>query len=75
LATRAAGLSWPLVAAGSLLTGIGFTMSLLIAGQAYAPAMLNEAKIAILAGSGISAFAGLLTLGVLANRRHVACQN
>jgi NhaA family Na+:H+ antiporter len=37
LATRAPGLSWPLLAAGGFLTGIGFTMSLFIAGLAYAP--------------------------------------
>ena len=66
LATRTAGLSWPLLAAGSLLTGIGFTMSLFIAGQAYAPAMLDAAKIGILAGSVVSASAGLLMLSILA---------
>ena len=68
LATRTAGLTWPLLAGGSLLTGIGFTMSLFIAGQAYAPAMLNPAKIGILAGSVISASAGLLILNILARR-------
>ena len=72
LATRTTGLSWPLLAAGSLLTGIGFTMSLFIAGQAYAPAMLNAAKIGILAGSVISASAGLLMLGVLVRKKSVA---
>lgn len=72
LATRTAGLNWPLLAAGSLLTGIGFTMSLFIAGQAYAPAMLNAAKIGILAGSAISAAIGLLMLGVLAYKKSVA---
>ncbi len=69
LATRTAGLRWPLLAAGSLLTGIGFTMSLFIAGQAYAPAMLNAAKIGILAGSVVSASAGLLMLSILAYRK------
>ena len=62
LATRAFGLSWPLLAAGCLLTGIGFTMSLFIAGLAYAPAILDAAKIGILAGSAVSAAAGLLIL-------------
>jgi NhaA family Na+:H+ antiporter len=62
LATRALRLSWPLLAAGSLLTGIGFTMSLFIAGLAYDPAILNAAKIGILAGSAVSAAAGLLML-------------
>jgi len=72
LATRTAGLSWPLLAAGSLLTGIGFTMSLFIAGQAYAPAMFNAAKIGILAGSVIAASAGLLMLSILAHKRPAA---
>ena len=62
LATRALRLSWPLLAAGCLLTGIGFTMSLFIAGVAYDPAMLSAAKIGILAGSTVSAVAGLLML-------------
>lgn len=69
LATRTAGLIWPLLFAGSLLTGIGFTMSLFIAGQAYAPEMLNAAKIGILAGSVIAASAGLLMLSILAHKR------
>jgi len=72
LATRTAGLSWPLLAAGSLLTGIGFTMSLFIAGQAYAPAMLTAAKIGILAASVVSASAGILMLSVLAYRKSAA---
>jgi hypothetical protein len=62
IATRAVGLSWPLLVAGSLLTGIGFTMSLFIANLAYAPAMLNAAKIGVLTASAISAVAGLLIL-------------
>jgi NhaA family Na+:H+ antiporter len=71
-ATRAFGLSWPLLAAGGFLTGIGFTMSLFIAGLAYAPAMLNAAKIGILAGSAVSAAAGLLMLMWLASRKRTA---
>jgi Na+:H+ antiporter, NhaA family len=69
LATRALGLSWPLLAAGGLLTGIGFTMSLFIAGLAYAPAMLNAAKIGLLAGSAVSAAAGILMLAWLTTRK------
>jgi NhaA family Na+:H+ antiporter len=72
LATRTFGLSWPLLAAGGFLTGIGFTMSLFIAGLAYAPAMLNAAKIGILAGSAVSAAAGLLMLMRLAPRTKAA---
>ncbi len=69
IATRAVGLSWPLLAAGSLLTGIGFTMSLFIATLAYTPAMLNAAKIGVLAGSAVSGVAGLLMLIWLTSRK------
>jgi Na+:H+ antiporter, NhaA family len=69
IATQAVGLSWPLLAAGSLLTGIGFTMSLFIATLGYAPAMLNAAKIGVLAGSSVSAVAGLLMLIWLTSRK------
>jgi NhaA family Na+:H+ antiporter len=69
LATRAADLSWPFLAAGALLTGIGFTMSLFIAGLAYAPAMLDAAKIGILSGSAVSAAAGILMLAWLTTRK------
>jgi NhaA family Na+:H+ antiporter len=62
IASRALRLSWPLLAAGSLLTGIGFTMSLFIADLAYDPAVLNAAKIGILAASTVSAAAGLMML-------------
>lgn len=72
LATRALGLSWPLLAAGGLLTGIGFTMSLFIAGLAYAPAMLDAAKIGVLTGSVVSAAAGLLMLIWLTYRKRTA---
>ena len=69
LATRAASLSWPFLAASALLTGIGFTMSLFIAGLAYAPAMLDAAKIGILSGSAVSAAAGILMLAWLTTRK------
>jgi NhaA family Na+:H+ antiporter len=62
LAARAASLSWPFLAAGAFLTGIGFTMSVFIAGLAYAPAMLDAAKLGILTGSTCSAAIGLLIL-------------
>jgi NhaA family Na+:H+ antiporter len=48
----------------SLLCGIGFTMSLFIAGLAFpgAPLLVEEAKLGILAGSLVSALAGLFLL-------------
>ncbi len=72
LATRPAELGWPLLAAGALLTGIGFTMSLFIAGLAYTPAVLDAAKVGILGGSLFSASAGLLALGLLIRARRSA---
>jgi NhaA family Na+:H+ antiporter len=62
LAARGSSLSWPFLVAGAFLTGIGFTMSLFIAGLAYAPAMLNSAKLGILSGSVCSAAIGILVL-------------
>jgi len=61
-AIRATSLSWPLLIAGALLTGIGFTMSLLIASLVYDPITLNAAKLGIFSGSVFSAAAGLLML-------------
>jgi NhaA family Na+:H+ antiporter len=69
LAARGASLSWPFLAAGAFLTGIGFTMSLLIAGLAYAPAMLSAAKLGILAGSICSAAIGISVLVWLTRRK------
>ena len=68
LATKPPDLSWPLLAAGGLLAGIGFTMSLFIAGLAYPPSMLDAAKVGILAASMASAAAGLLALVVLTSK-------
>ncbi len=65
LGVRASGLSWRLLAAGAFLTGIGFTMSLFIAGLAYTPAMLAAGKLGILVASVTSASAGLLILAWL----------
>jgi NhaA family Na+:H+ antiporter len=72
LATRPLDLNWSLLAAGSLLTGIGFTMSLFIAGLAYTPALLDAAKIGILTASVVSAAAGLLMLIWLTSRKRAA---
>ena len=54
------------------LLGIGFTMSLFIAGLAYGPAMLTAAKIGILCGSAVSAAAGFIMLIWLTSRRKTA---
>lgn len=69
VANRPAGLSWRQLAAGALLTGIGFTMSLFIAGIAYPPAAFNAAKLGILTGSLCSATVGILVLAWLTLQR------
>ena len=68
LARRAPHLSWPFLTAGAFLTGIGFTMSLFIAGLAFDPAMLNAVKLGILGGSALSAIIGILMLIRLTTR-------
>jgi Na+:H+ antiporter, NhaA family len=65
LATKPSSLHWSLLAAGACLTGIGFTMSLFIAGLAFTPGMLQAAKIGILSASAVSAAIGLLVLVML----------
>lgn len=60
--TRPDELPWSLLAAGSLLTGIGFTMALFIAELAFEPALLNSVKLGVLGASVISAALGLLAL-------------
>jgi len=68
LATRPAALTWPFLCAGAFLTGIGFTMSLFIAGLAYSAAVLDAAKIGILRASLVSAAIGLSALWWLSRK-------
>ncbi|MFV3132053.1 Na+/H+ antiporter NhaA, partial [Niveispirillum sp. KHB5.9] len=65
LGIRPDDLSWQLVAAGGLLTGIGFTMALFIAELAFGAALLNSVKLGILGASAISAILGFLILAWL----------
>lgn len=55
---------WRQIYGASLLCGIGFTMSLFIGALAFPgnPALVDEAKVGILAGSLLSAIAGFLVL-------------
>jgi NhaA family Na+:H+ antiporter len=62
-------LDWKLIAAGSLLTGIGFTMAIFIAELALGPAALNSAKIGIFVASVASGVGGLVALGWLTSAR------
>ncbi|AWM36278.1 Na(+)/H(+) antiporter NhaA [Gemmata obscuriglobus] len=54
------GVTWPVLLGGGLLAGIGFTMSLFVAGLAFEghALLLAEAKIGILLGSALSALFG-----------------
>ncbi|WP_372012497.1 Na+/H+ antiporter NhaA [Pseudoxanthomonas sp. 10H] len=59
LAVRPASLPWKLLAAGSLLTGIGFTMALFVAELAFDADRLDSAKAGVLVASVVCALAGL----------------
>jgi NhaA family Na+:H+ antiporter len=65
LARRRPELPWSILAAGALLTGIGFTMALFIAEMAFDSSLLNSAKLGILSASVVSATSGLLALAWL----------
>jgi NhaA family Na+:H+ antiporter len=63
LAVKPAAYSWKQLAGAGALAGIGFTMSLFIAGQAFsAPADFAAAKIAVFAASVLSAAVGVAVL-------------
>ncbi|SMC56740.1 sodium/proton antiporter, NhaA family [Novosphingobium sp. B1] len=64
IATRPEGASTRQLWGLSLLCGIGFTMSLFIAGLAFpaTPLLVEESKLGILAGSLVSALGGLFLL-------------
>jgi Na+:H+ antiporter, NhaA family len=66
---RCSELSLPLIAAGGLLAGIGFTMALFIANLAFSPDLLNAAKMGILTASIFSALAGTGVLALWSFRR------
>ena len=63
-APRPEGASWRQIYGASLLCGIGFTMSLFIGALAFPgnEALIDEAKIGILAGSLLSAVCGYIIL-------------
>lgn len=69
LAAKPAGVSWLQIYGVSMLCGIGFTMSLFIAGLAFPayPSFIEEAKVGILTGSLISAI-GACAIMRLASR-------
>lgn len=61
-----AGATWPQMAAVGVLAGIGFTVSLLITGLAFTdPALVDEAKLGVLAVSLVAGIAGYASLRLL----------
>jgi NhaA family Na+:H+ antiporter len=62
LAKLPSGMGWTAVMGGGILAGIGFTMAIFIAGLALEGALLNAAKVGILAGSLASAVLGGIVL-------------
>lgn len=69
LAEMPAGVSWPQLISASALAGIGFTMSLFIAGAAFEdPATLAAAKIGILVASVLAGGIGFLALSLTSPR-------
>ena len=71
LARLPEGVNWSVLAAGGVLAGIGFTMSLFIAGLALGDGMLEAAKIGILAGSVACALIGMVLLHWLLSKAAV----
>ena len=63
LAVLPVGVTWPHLRGAAMLAGVGFTMSIFIAGLAYdGPALNEEAKIGILIASTASGIVGYLML-------------
>jgi NhaA family Na+:H+ antiporter len=62
LAKRPPQLTWGLLAGGACLGGIGFTMSIFLAGLALPDALLDAGKLGTLTGSLVSALAGTVLL-------------
>jgi Na+:H+ antiporter, NhaA family len=67
------GLTWPMIAGLAMVAGIGFTVSLFIAGLAFPPdsLLLAEAKVGILGASVLAAGLGATMLSVTSARGKV----
>jgi Na+/H+ antiporter NhaA len=59
-------LSWPVIAAGGVVAGIGFTVSLLISSLAFQGALLEEAKLGVLAAAVLASVGGWAAVRVIA---------
>ncbi len=66
------GVNWKILLGGGMLAGIGFTMSLFVAGLAFvAPAhheLLAGAKVGILSGSFLSAVLGIVYMSLVSKK-------
>ncbi len=72
IAVKPAEYSWRQLAGAGALAGIGFTMSLFIAGQAFlTPSDFAAAKIAVFGASVVSAVIGVLVLWNAESRRDI----
>lgn len=65
LAHRPPDMPWSSLAAGAVLAGTGFTMSLLIADLALVAPALDAARLGVLVGSAVAAVSGIALLAVL----------
>lgn len=72
LARLPSGVNWKIMLGAACLAGIGFTMSIFIAGLALKGNMLDEAKIGTLTGSTLSAIIGCVMLYLSLPKRTAA---
>ena len=61
------GLSWPVIAGGGVVAGIGFTVSLLIASLAFHGPELEEAKFGVLATALVASLGGWAAFRLIAH--------
>jgi Na+/H+ antiporter NhaA len=60
-------LTWPVIAGGGVVAGLGFTVSLLIANKAFTGAQLEQAKIGVLASALLAALLSWAAFRVIAH--------
>jgi Na+/H+ antiporter NhaA len=60
-------LSWPVIAGGGVVAGIGFTVSLLISSLAFSGRQLQEAKLGVLAAAILASLAGWAAFRLIAH--------
>jgi NhaA family Na+:H+ antiporter len=71
IATLPAGVNWKAMIGAGCLAGIGFTMSLFVAGLALDGELLSAGKLGTLAGSVVSAVLGCVILVAVLPRQAV----